>query len=109
METMQQESTSSASVKGMINPYLNTYRLVYNPEWRKLSDKYEDMGMEVPEDCGISKYIKYPFSLNCAMLFTYFQDIEFPNCCVLEFEECDHLVELTYKQITDKILEIYNQ
>ena len=107
------DNTSSAlKTQVMIkikNPFIDTYRLIFNPEWSVLYEKYESMNMEIPKSEEVEKYIKLPYSLNGYSNFSFTRDFELPNCTLIEFQEIEHLIDMKYEDLMDKILALYGE
>lgn len=91
----------------ILYPFIECNRMIFNEEWIKINDKYETLGMNVPASEQVEKYTKLPFSLNGLMLFSFFKDEENPKCTVLDFQEVEYLIDVSYEVLRDKILAIY--
>lgn len=108
---MQSDNSSSniltVKTNPMTYPFVDCHRLVYNQQYALVSAKYEDLGMEIPEDEEVEKYTKLPFSLNALTSFSFFADEENPNWTMLQFAEIDHLLDINYNELKTKICAVY--
>ena len=90
-----------------IYPFIDTFRLVFNPKYTELYEYYDDLGMEIPETENVEKYIKLPYSLHGKSTFSFSKDIENENYTLVDFLETDILLEISYELLRDRVLKIY--
>jgi predicted HD phosphohydrolase len=108
METTTPANTSNPLQIILVkNPFIHTHKLVYNEEYSKISNKWEQLGLDIPNDELVPKYNKVPYSLNCYMMFNFFKDTEFPEMTFIEFEQYEHLLEVSYEEVKNKIIDLY--
>lgn len=107
MTTSNQKEKSPASISE-INPFVHTCRLIFNEKYTELYEKYvEGLNMDIPESEMVEKYIKLPYSLNCRSMFSYTQDVENKGWVLVEFQEIEHLLEISYVDLTQAIFKAY--
>jgi hypothetical protein len=90
-----------------IYPYVNINRLIFNEKYVELVEKYDSLGMDIPASEMVEKYTKLSFGLNCRSGFSYTRDVENPNWCIVEFQEIDHLLDISYEDLSTAILKAY--
>lgn len=88
-------------------PFISTYKLVFNPEYTKIYDKYESMNMPIPESEEAEKYLRVPFTMNGMGVFAFSRDLENKNWTFLEYPELEHLLEIPYEELKEKVLDLY--
>lgn len=116
MEHVQQDSSSTNiysinvdKIKPIaeIYPYIETHRIVFNEKYTELYEKYDALGMEIPKSEDVEKYIKIPYSLHGRAGFSFTQDMENDHWTLVEFQEIEHLLDISYKDLTNAVLKTY--